>query len=252
MLPIAESYEHLLRKANLKLCSGNSKCSMFSSVTGAKLDSQSCQPSYWVQNMVSTVRFSAALKACLDFDPEISRVLEVGPHPALQSPAQEVLRSMGKTENCAYFHSCVRGKDDYETMLLSAGSMIAHGLPVDTLAVNQISPSTVNVLTNLPSYQWDHSTSFWAESRLSQNLRFRQFPRHQLLGSRYLEDTASCPSWRNLLMLKEVPWLMEMKVSFFTFSASQTHENQTAAATRSDQTRTPNELVCCSGLMQDA
>ena len=213
MLPMAGLYEQFLRKADLSLCNGNSSCRMFSSVTGAKLDSESCQPSYWVQNMVSTVRFSAALKSCLDSNPDINRVLEVGPHPALQSPALEVLRSAEKTENCAYFHSCVRGKNDYETMLLSAGSMMAHGLPVRTSAVNQISPTGRNVLTDLPSYQWDHSTSFWAESRLSQNLRFRQFPRHQLLGSRYLEDTALCPSWRNLLMLKEVLWLMEMKVS---------------------------------------
>ena len=213
MLPIAGVYELLLRKAELGLRDGNPSCQMFSSVTGAKLDSQSCQPSYWVQNMVSTVRFSVALKSCLEFNAEISRVLEVGPHPALQSPAREMLRSAGRTESIAYFHSCVRGKNDYETMLLSAGSMMAHGLPVVTSAVNQISPTVANVLTDLPSYQWDHSTSFWAESRPSQSLRFRQFPRHQLLGSRYLEDTAWCPSWRNLLMLKEVPWLMEMKVS---------------------------------------
>ena len=218
MLPLAKPYQDLLEGARIAPLNGISHCHMFSSVTGAKLDANSCQPSYWVQNMVSTVRFSAALTSCLTFDPEIGVILELGPHPALQSPAQEVVRTLGKAERTSFFHSCVRAKDDYDTMLLSAGAMIARGLPMKTLAINQAgcpedSSYVPNVLTDLPSYQWDHSTSFWAESRLSRNVRFRRFPRHQLLGARYLEDTDLCPSWRNMLMLKEVPWLMEMKVS---------------------------------------
>ena len=217
MLPLADIYENLLKGSKVTPLDGSSHCHMFSSVTGEKLDAPSCQPTYWVQNMVSTVRFSAALKTCLAFDPEIGATLEIGPHPSLQSPAQEVFRALGKAGGSSFFHSCIRNKDDYDTMLLSAGAMMARGLPVMTSALNRIdysdSSHMPNVLTDLPSYQWDHSTSFWAESRLSRNVRFRQFSRHQLLGARYLEDTDTCPSWRNLLMLKEIPWLMEMKVS---------------------------------------
>lgn len=66
-----------------------------------------------------------------------------------------------------------------------------------------------NVLVGLPSYAFDHSEPLWAESRMSRNLRFREFPHHELLGSRYLEDTPANPSWRNLLILDEIPWLAD-------------------------------------------
>ena len=219
MLSVGPQYEKALLDANVSFQDTLPGCDMFSSVTGRKMTAKECVPSYWKNNMLSTVRFSAAVSECLKCHPDIPVVLEIGPHPALKGPAQEVLRSLGK-DSINYFHSCFRGKDDFEALLESASAMIARGLSLSTPNINsreivnrlECKHEFGNILTNFPSYSWNHSTRFWTESRTSLELRQRQFPRHQLLGSRYVEDIVSCPSWRNLLMLKEAPWLMELKV----------------------------------------
>lgn len=219
MLPIAPRYEKALKNAKISPPTSAGDCAMFSSVTGKKLLPEDCSPSYWKQNMVSTVLFAPALAECLTFYSEISTILEVGPHPALKGPTQETLRTLDKSST-DYHHSLFRGKDDLDALLDSAGTMIARGVPMETANINgqeilnglQCTYEQCSVLKDLPSYQWDHSVSFWSESRVSRNVRHRIFPRHQLLGSRYLEDIPSCPSWRNHLMLKEVPWLMELLV----------------------------------------
>ena len=191
---------------------------MFSSVTSGRLDPKDCSPAYWTRNLVSTVRYASALTACMIHSPEGSVILEVGPHPALKGPSQEILRSIGK-DSVPYFHSCVRGKDDFRTLLDTAGAMIAHGVPLKTPNINArevVNGSDSiyelgNALIDLPSYSWEHSQSFWTESKISRRLRFRQFPRHQLLGSRYVEDTSLYPSWRSLITLREVPWLEDFE-----------------------------------------
>lgn len=197
----------------------NPKCAMYSSVYGRRIDSSEYTSSYWKRNMVSTVRFSSALEECLKDHPSVATVIEIGPHPALKGPAQEVLHAIGKP-NVSFIPTCMRGQNDFEMLLSSAGEMIGIGLPLKISNINarQIveglrcchEPGTI--LTNLPSYQWNHSQGFWAESRVSHNVRFRKYPRHQLLGSRYGDDIPNRPSWRNQLLLKEVPWLQELKV----------------------------------------
>lgn len=223
MLPIAPRYEKALVDAKVSPFTSAGKCTMFSSVTGQKLDPADCSPSYWKQNMVSTVLFAPALTECLKVHPQTSTILEVGPHAALKGPALETLRTLDNN-SIEYHHSLIREKRDLDALLGSAGAMIVRGIPLETANINgqeivnglQCTYKHGSVLRDLPSYQWDHSTSFWSESRVSRNVRHRKFPRHQLLGSRYVEDIPSHPSWRNHLMLKEVPWLMELKVYRFS------------------------------------
>jgi acyl transferase domain-containing protein len=214
MLPISSSYEEALARAKIEPLTLATKCSMFSSVTGKEILAEDCLPPYWKQNMVSTVRFSEALINCLGSNPENLAMVELGPHPALQGPMKQIIKSMGK-DSAAFFTSIVRGKDDLESMLDSVGSMMASHISFDTAAVNSETSQddmhdAGNLLTDLPSYAWNHSTSLWYESRISKAIRFRRFHHHELLGSRYLEDIPSHPSWRNLLKLKEVPWLLEL------------------------------------------
>ena len=219
MFPLASPYEESLTFADIapRLCVGT--CDMFSSVTGRRLSQEDFSPSYWRQNMVSTVQFSPALEACLINYPKLSVILEVGPHPALKAPIVETIRSLGR-DSITYHSSCSRGVGDFEALLENAGSMIGSGVPLKVANINARETTDGSgykyefgdVLTDVPSYQWNHSVSLWKESRVSRNVRFRQFPRNQLLGSRYVDDISSRPSWRSLLMLKEIPWLMELKV----------------------------------------
>ena len=195
---------------------------MFSSVTGKLIDAEDCKSDYWKENMVSTVQFQAALEQALQCHPKANAIIEVGPHPALKGPTKEILQNVG-TSNIEYFHSCSREADDFVSLLENVASMYTHSIPLNLVAVNQGTIKDANctsqsprVLNDLPPYKWNHATRFWAESRTSQNLRFRLFRRHQLLGSRSPDDIPTRPTWRNHLMLKEIPWLADFKVGRVT------------------------------------
>lgn len=196
---------------------------MYSSVTGSVLKKHHLTPGYWAQNMTSAVRFAAAMEQCLKMEPEVNSIIEIGPHPALKSPIQEILRSEGRS--CPHFFgTCRRGINDFESILGSTGEMIAAGLPFDLRAPNgtytnhdgKWMSESATVLTDLPSYQWNHTASFWSESRVSQNMRHRAFPRHELLGSRYVDDIPSRACWRNYLNPCSIPWLAEPRVSLLS------------------------------------
>ena len=219
MFPLAEGYEEKLEQAMVTPLHRAPKCDMYSSVHGRKVDALECTPRYWKQNMISTVKFQAALEAGIRAHANAAAIVEIGPHPALKSPVQETLRAFSKSST-VYLPTCIRGQQDSRTLLSSVGVLIGIGLPLQLSNINaraiveggQCCYEPGKFLPNAPSYQWNHSQGFWAESRVSRSLRFRRFPHHQLLGSRYVDDIPSRPCWRNRLMLKEIPWLQELKV----------------------------------------
>lgn len=220
MWSLAPGYEQSLHDAGISPLapSAEFKCEMISSVTKQKLFSSDCTPEYWAKNMVSPVQFSAALTEMMSLH-DIGVLVEVGPHPALKGPVLDTLAVLGKSD-ITYFGSCVRNKPGFDSILGTVGEMVSAGLHVLTDVVNstehlvnsEVKLAHGRVLTDLPKYQWDHSVSHWAETRLSQNQRFRKFPRHQLLGARVHDDTPLNPRWINRLMLKEIGWLEEMMV----------------------------------------
>ena len=219
MLPLAARYDSKLAQATVTPLPKNARCIMYSSVYGRRIDASECIPSYWKQNMISTVNFQAALGECIRGHPNAATIIEIGPHSALKGPVLESLQVLGKS-GITYLPTCMRGQQDFETLLSSAGVMIGIGLPLHVSNINargnvdglDYCYEPGKTLPDAPSYQWNHSQGFWAESRVSRNVRLRKFPRHQLLGSRYVDDIPNCPSWRNRLMLKELPWLQELKV----------------------------------------
>lgn len=77
--------------------------------------------------------------------------------------------------------------------------------------VNNVTTSTV-VLTDLPTYQWNHSTSYWHESRQSKNHRQPEFPRHDLIGSKLDCYNSIEPVWRNHLRVADLPWLKDHQI----------------------------------------
>ncbi|KAL8647622.1 MAG: hypothetical protein Q9226_006354, partial [Calogaya cf. arnoldii] len=111
------------------------ECVIFSSVTGRKIQKRDLIPSYWAKNMTSTVQYTAAINSCVDEYQDLECILEVGPHPVLRSPTQEILRGHHKNE-VPYIGTCRRDTDDYESILRSAGELIVAGLPLRTAAIN--------------------------------------------------------------------------------------------------------------------
>ncbi|KKY29773.1 putative lovastatin nonaketide synthase [Diaporthe ampelina] len=62
-------------------------------------------------------------------------------------------------------------------------------------------------LVDAPTYAWDHTQTYWRESRLSAQYHFRERPPHELLGVRTRDDNQFHMRWRNVLKLEQMPWV---------------------------------------------
>ncbi|KAI1329177.1 hypothetical protein F5Y16DRAFT_114131 [Xylariaceae sp. FL0255] len=178
-------------------------------------------PSYWVSNLVSPVRFAGALQAMmreLGSSGQIVNLIEVGPHKALAGPIRQTLQQQ-QMDGLLYTYIATldRGKDCVAS-LLTTGSQLykagVDGLDVGIVAALGISDSEPlpSPLTNLPPYAWDHRFQYWTESRLSREYRFRRHAYHDLLGSRVIASPGTQPSWRMLLSHDRLPWLKDHMV----------------------------------------
>ena len=180
--------------------------SMFSTVHGGVIASgKQLGPTYWINNLVSPVKFHSAVESIQDqFSSTI--FIEIGPHSALAGPLRQICSGIGRP--CTYVPTMLRGACGQESFLSAIGQLYQQAVPVK---FESIIPQG-KVLHDLPTYAWDHSGSYWHESRVSKDWRFRAFPNHVLLGVKIPESTTFEPVFRNVLNLEHVPWLADHKV----------------------------------------
>ncbi|KAI1416673.1 hypothetical protein F5Y13DRAFT_205511 [Hypoxylon sp. FL1857] len=179
----------------------------FSTVTGEIVLDGTLNSKYWQSNLESPVLFSTGMEKLLEFQGPNSILVEVGPHSALSGPVRQILAHL-KTQQTSYVPTLVRNEDDSKALLSAAGQLFCKGLGVRFDTINPIG----RVLTNLPSYPWNHSTKYWYESRVSRDYRGRPFPHHPVTGSRVIEASQVQPSWRNVLRLDDIPWCRDHKI----------------------------------------
>lgn len=180
-----------------------------SSVTGALLDTNTTLGArYWQRNLESPVLFQDAVTNLLLHD-SIGKqpvLLEVGPHAALSGPLRQIQSLISKP--ALYVSALSRNDDGVETFLAAIGKLWASNISVDFKAL--IPQGTT--LPDLPRYPWNHSLTFWDESRLSKEWRNRRCGPHDLLGVRITESTEFNPSWRNVFHPDNVAWIRDHKV----------------------------------------
>lgn len=179
--------------------------------------------SYWVDNLLSPVRFREAIEAIPTLtDISIQLALELGPHPALRRQATQTYQSVartGKQSLLPYSGSLSRGVDDEEAMSNLLGFLWQSGVSVDFEAYRNACKNPRNSrcqtpqrtpLSGLPSYVWDHSRQYWRESTRSMNFSNRLIAQSDLLGrcvERGGPGTGTEWRWSNILRLSELPWL---------------------------------------------
>ena len=178
----------------------------YSSVTGRLHLDDLLGASYWVKNLVSPVLFNSAVQAILAAQLQREVFLEIGPHSALAAPLRQTLTEF--ESQASYTPTMVRGQDCSKSLLNAVGELHVHSVPVDFSA---ISPNG-SVLTDLPSYSWNHEVDYWSESRITKDWRLRKFAHHEILGARVMESTDLEPSWRNVLNPSDVPWIRDHKL----------------------------------------
>ena len=217
MQPLAPAFEQALSRVIGFQCHP-AKIRFCSSVTARESSARKMDAEYWAMNMTRTVMFSDALSSILineNDEQDVDVLVEIGAHPALKAPSNEVLNSLKL--KIPYIASLTRDAPAFESILATAGQLFALGFPVDLAAVNSsfaveadgsFSQTIIGrVVRDLPSYRWDHGR-FWAETRQIREQRFRKH-RHSLLGFPTPGGLQKYPRWRNYLRQSEIPWLSQ-------------------------------------------
>ncbi|KAH6616126.1 hypothetical protein B0J18DRAFT_485034 [Chaetomium sp. MPI-SDFR-AT-0129] len=194
---------------------------MFSSpVTGGRVTEakQLADPEHWVGSLLQPVEFVRAFTDMVVGDPaegnaNVDIILEVGPHTALGGPIKEI-SALPAFEglDLPYLGCLTRHLDARECMLTMALTLIRKGYPVDLSALTPISEGQKQkprVLTDLPSYPWNHANRHWAEARVNQAYRERDQPPHHLLGSPVPGANPEAATWRQRVRVGESPWLRD-------------------------------------------
>ncbi|KAI0096862.1 hypothetical protein GGR51DRAFT_489918 [Nemania sp. FL0031] len=201
-----------------------SSTKFYSTVDGCSIPSSRLGADYWVANLCSPVQFVAALADMLYTNVEkrslksrsqaTSMLLEIGPHSALGGPIKQFKSGHNEIDHIGYQSLLVRGQNAALTALRAAAWLWAKGVPVDLNKVNNKTrtPAQGTVLADLPSYSWNHSTSYWHETRASKNHRFPEAARHDLIGSRIDNYNPLEPVWKNYLRVLDLPWLQDHQI----------------------------------------
>jgi acyl transferase domain-containing protein len=208
MEKVAASYFQSL--GELTSSEAHAEIEFFSSVTGTTKTS-GFGPAYWVDNLVSQVRFNDAMTALVwSMADTGSRdaaniLIEIGPHAALQGPINQILSTLSGFK-ATYVAPLSRGKNSADSFSATTARLFELGAKVD---FSSLFTQPAHVLGDLPPYPWDHRVRHWAESRLSRDHRLRQFPYHDLLGVYDVMSPIDEPRWRHHLSVQRLPWLKD-------------------------------------------
>lgn len=189
-----------------------------SSLLGQLVEGTTLQPSYWVDNLTQSVRFSEALTSMCapteNFKTGVNMLIEIGPHSALAGPIKQILKSCGPNAmKIPYTSALVRKRDAVETAMELASTLFTRGATLEMGAVNLPSMNkTPALLVDMPRYPWNHQTRYWHENRMMQKHKGRKVARNDLLGTLASYSNDLEPTWRNILRVEDLPWLRHHKI----------------------------------------
>ena len=216
-MPYMESLSDIEPKAAYE------NCRMYSAVTGVNTDSSELGPINWVRNLVSPVLFYDAFYELLrptqaggrSTANSVDVLVELGPHSTLQGAVNQTM-TKHDIRNVTYLSMLSRGRNAVETAVTAAAALYAQGVPVHVNQVNMsadgMNHESPKPLVNLPPYAWNHSRTFWAESRVSKEYRLRENPRLSLLGAPYPKLAGSEHIWKGQIRMSEQPWIQDHKI----------------------------------------
>ncbi|KAK4182962.1 polyketide synthase [Podospora australis] len=232
MAPASERYKGLVREAKRRYqhygvpIATNAR--MVSSVTNQLLPQGTVlDEDYWSRNLRSPVLFNQAVTTLLTHEgfSDLDVFVEVGPHSALAGPIKQIREGVKGRDPVEYVPTLIRNQDSGVSLLKTAGELFLRSYkPLTMEAVTsayvddkrefaglRLNGKPVKTkgatIVDLPPYQWNYTRPFWAESRSSREQRLPQFARHDLLGQKVVGASLSEPTWRNVLRIRDLPWL---------------------------------------------
>ncbi|EWG35889.1 hypothetical protein FVEG_00079 [Fusarium verticillioides 7600] len=194
---------------------------MVSSVTGKSISPETLSTGqYWVDNMLSSVRFAEVVQVIANKTSarklglgNITDLVEIGPHPALRRPVKDTIDELASAaKGVRYTFVLHRSHPAPQTTLDLAGQLFCQGYPVSISAVNQ-QDTAERFLVDCPKYPFDRSQRYWVESRLSRDFRLREAVKGELLGVRVSDWNPLEPRWRNFWSVDSTSWTGGHKIS---------------------------------------
>lgn len=168
---------------------------------------------YWVENMSKPVLFRPALLAAVQgrtFDVAI----EVGPHPALKTPAIANLSELVQ-DDVEYVAPLRRGLDSLQSLRLFLATMwqAAHlDLAKAHSRLEPAAQATFGTRPEMPAYAWDHRTKYWHVPPRSTCLALGLDRPNVLLGIPKSPNTSLNYTWRNRVRVKDAPWIQGHRI----------------------------------------
>lgn len=133
---------------------------MFSAVTGQEIQPDDLASTYWVENLVSRVKFSDAVINLMKSFPAREKVfVEIGPHQTMQAPLKQIFASCSSTPPPEYVSILNRGRDSATTAYSAAGQLYALGVPVNVSKMNETGRRP-KLVVDLPPYSWRHDVAY--------------------------------------------------------------------------------------------
>ena len=210
---IGEVYQDLLETSlpSLAHVDFDANIRWISSVYGGKDITGKVLAAYWRKNLESPVLFSNAVEGMLK-DQKL-HLVEIGPHSALELPIRQTRTKLGLTDADVRYNSALfRGKDANDCVLSLMGQLYLQGHNIDFGVVNRVETAEPSnhqgkTLPDLPPFTWTYDDILWSEGRASQEFRHRKYPHHDLLGSQTLGGNGTTVEWRNIIKVKDIPWV---------------------------------------------
>lgn len=198
-----------------------SQARWISSVTpGKTLNKGLIGPSYWRQNLESPVLFSQAIEVLATSpDTNCGALCEIGPHPALGGILKQNRMKLGE-RLAPCLASLVREQDGLECMMALGGNLFLNNVHINLVAFNAVDVfhesrfrlAHGSFCQNMPHYVYHYGSPLYYENRFNKEWRLRNHLRHDLLGAKQAGCSRLRPSWRNMLRLKDVPWLEDHRL----------------------------------------
>lgn len=199
-----------------------------SSRDGLIISEELCRPEYWTNNLVSKVGFSESLRQMTIYlleerkqDRSKNRnrsgkdiLLEIGLHSALQRPVKDTIKEIPDARNVEYDFVLSRDLSPVMSLANMMRRLCCRGCYIDLTLINtlDIKTSELQTLTDLSAYLFNHSQSYWTESRVSKSFRFQEYERHELLGVREIDWNLLQSKWRNVIQLVKHSWIHDHKI----------------------------------------
>ncbi|KAI1735289.1 reducing type I polyketide synthase, partial [Xylaria scruposa] len=223
------SSEYKAHLSNLQPVKNASGIKMVSSVNPGFVDRETvCSAEYWVQNMISPVRFVEAMGICCrnSSDELIKKLdgshsqdiftagwLEVGPHSALKGPLREIFNEY-KRGDLHYASLLARHVPADFTVLQAIGELFCQNFEVDISKTANLDARTrkPQVVIDLPHYPFNHTLIHWDESTRSREFRFRAHGDHPFLGCQTIDWNPLNAKWRFIIKKDEIPWISDHRL----------------------------------------